>query len=558
VLSALARPGEARAATTVARQPDRRTLDKALRAFAKVVGDDWVFTSAEDVALYRDSYSLLWDEPDEKVASAAVAPSSTEQVVEVMRIANQHRVPMYPISTGKNLGYGGAGPVLPGSVVLDLKRMNRVLEVNERNAYAVVEPGVSYFDLYNYVQEHKLKLWIDCPGPGWGSLIGNALDRGLGYTLAQYRNHFEAHCGMEVVLPTGTLMRTGMGAMPNAETWQQFKTGYGPWVDGLFSQSNFGVVTKMGFWLMPQPEAFGTGKVFVNRYRDLIPLVDIMNRLEAGHVLQGFSSLSCPVIGTSIGGGPSALVPTQQDAEIMAIVNDPKGFSPERLDAVGLKKGIAFWSCDFNLYGPRKLIEAQWACAQDAFAAIPGARFELEVEPLPLSQAKIDALKDTVFFGIPTLRTYSAGPLTDYDGAAVVGHVFFSPVVPRTGEAVMAANDILGKLARSHGLPVTPIQFPNPAFERAFLFVIALPVTRDVKVNQKVRGIFKELVEVAAQHGWGEYRTSPAFYDHIMDTYSFNDHALRRFHETVKDAVDPNGILSAGRYGIWPKHLRRT
>ncbi len=41
-----------------------------------------------------------------------------------------------------------------------------------------------------------------------------------------------------------------------------------------------------------------------------------------------------------------------------------------------------------------------------------------------------------------------------------------------------------------------------------------------------------------------------------MDTYSFNDHVLRRFNETIKDAVDPNGILSAGRYGIWPKHLR--
>jgi 4-cresol dehydrogenase (hydroxylating) len=297
--------------------------------------------------------------------------------------------------------------------------------------------------------------------------------------------------------------------------------------------------------------------VYAPRYRDLIPLVDIMNRLEASHIVQGFSSLSCPIIGTSIGGGPSAMVPSQQDAEIMAIVNDPNGFSPERLDAIGVKKGLDFWSCDFNFYGPAKLIETQWSCAQDAFAAIAGARFELEIQPLPLSKEKVDALQDTVSLGIPTLRTYSTGPLTDYGGAAVVGHVFFSPVVPRTGEAVMLANDVLGKLARSHGLPVTPIQFPNPAFERAFLFVIALPVTRDIKVNQKIRKIFKELVQVAAAHGWGEYRTTPAFYDEISETYSFNDHALRRFHETLKDAVDPNGIMSAGRYGIWPRHLRR-
>ena len=60
----------------------------------------------------------------------------------------------------------------------------------------------------------------------------------------------------------------------------------------------------------------------------------------------------------------------------------------------------------------------------------------------------------------------------------------------------------------------------------------------------------------AAANGWGEYRTAPAHQDTIMATYSFNNHALLHFHETVKDAIDPNGIISPGRYGIWPKHLR--
>ena len=539
--------------------PDRNTLDKALREFSKVVGDEWVFSSKEDVALYRDPYSLLWGEPDERTASGAVAPTTTEEVVAILRIANQYRIPIYPISTGKNLGYGGAAPALPGSVVLDLKRMNRVLEVNERNSYAVVEPGVSYFDLYNHIQERGLKLWIDCPGPGWGSLIGNALERGMGYTVAQYRDHFSAHCGMEVVLPAGDVMRTGMGAMPGAQTWQQFKAGFGPWVDGLFSQSNFGVVTKMGFWLLPQPEAFGVGTVTVPRYRDLIPLVDTINRLEASHIIQGSISFSCPVAGTSLAGSPTAMVPKQQDPEIAAVLNDPKGFSPERLDELGQRKKIPFWSCDFNFYGPPKLIKAQWSCAADAFAAIPGVVCGLgDILDLPLKQTQIDALHDTVFFGIPTMRTFSIGPLTgtDFDGAPVVGHVYFSPIIPRTGEAIIAANAVLGKIVRAHGLPVTPIGFPNAAFERSFLFVVGLPVTHNAEANQKIRGIFKELIKAAAEQGWGEYRTTPAYYDEIMDTYSFNNHALRRFHETLKDAVDPNGIMSAGRYGIWPKHLR--
>src|SRR6185312_789674 len=118
----------------------------ALAGFTAAVGKDWVFTSDEDTDLYRDAYSPFFGEPEEKFVSAAVAPASTD----------------------KNLGYGGSAPVLSGSVVLDLKRMNRVLEVDEKNAFALVEPGVSYFDLYRYITDRGLKLWIDCPEPGWG------------------------------------------------------------------------------------------------------------------------------------------------------------------------------------------------------------------------------------------------------------------------------------------------------------------------------------------------------------------------------------------------------
>ena len=207
----------------------------ALEKFAKVVGKDWVFTSDEDVALYRDAFSPFQGEPEERTASAAVAPESVQQVQQIVRIANQHKVPLYAISTGKNLGYGGSAPAYSGCVVVDLKRMNRVLEVSEDNASCLVEPGVSYFDLYRHIQERGLKLWVDVPDPGWGSLIGNALDRGGGYTRSQFRNHFDAHCGMEVVLPNGELLRTGMGALPGAQSWQQYKSGFGPWIDGMLS-----------------------------------------------------------------------------------------------------------------------------------------------------------------------------------------------------------------------------------------------------------------------------------------------------------------------------------
>ena len=66
----------------------------ALRQFGEAVGKEWVFSSDEDVDLYRDSYSPFWGEPDELVASAAVAPDGVEQVQKIVRIANTYKIPI--------------------------------------------------------------------------------------------------------------------------------------------------------------------------------------------------------------------------------------------------------------------------------------------------------------------------------------------------------------------------------------------------------------------------------------------------------------------------------
>jgi len=527
------------------------TLDSALRAFESALGKEWVFSSEEDVALYRDAYSPLRDEPEERLASAAIAPSSVEEVRAVVRIANEMRIPLYPFSTGRNLGYGGAAPALSGSVVLDLKRMNRILEVSESNASALVEPGVSYFDLYRHIQERGLKVWLDPPDPGWGSLIGNALDRGGGQTAAMYRNHFDAHCGMEVVLADGDVVRTGMGAMPNSATWQQFKTGYGPWVDGIFSQSNFGIVTKMGFWLMPQPEAYLSGRVVMFKHADLIPFVDIMNYLENTQVTTGMPYLGSPLLGSDIPGAP----PNPLSPELADLLATPGGPQPAQLEAYCRKTDTGLWSGRFQFYGPREVIEAQWSYCKKRFAAIEGVRFEEgELLQMPLSAADLEG-RQKVLFGVPNLQIFSLLGRTEHS-PPVYGHVGFSPIIPRSGKAIYEAQKVFTEAAREFGLPLNPLNMPFTYWQRAFVYIFLFPITRDVETNRRNRDAFRKLVKICAEHGWGEYRTPVAYQDDVMDTYSFNNHALRRLHERLKDAVDPNGILSAGRYGIWPKHLR--
>jgi 4-cresol dehydrogenase (hydroxylating) len=533
---------------------------RALAEFEQAIGREWVFTSDEDLDLYRDAFSPFLNEPEERIASGALAPVSTEQVQQIVRIANKYRIPIYPISTGKNLGYGGSAPAYSGSVVLDLKRMNRIIEVNEQHAFALVEPGVSYFDLYRYIQEHKLKVWIDCPDPGWGSVMGNALDRGGGYTSANYRNHFDSHCGMEIVLPNGELLRTGMGAIPNAQTWQQYKSGCGPWIDGIFSQSNFGVVTKMGFWLMPEPEAYQRCTVSVPRYHDLMPLVEILNFVENSRITSGFPDLESPLLGYPPVGQIqlwNETGPPKMSAEHANLLKGAKlGYSPQ-IEAYGARAGIPYWRLWLSFHGPEEVIQAQWHAAQRHFARIQGAQFAV-VEQVKLP---VDAQQATKYhepeFGVPSLRAFSIGARTPWNPTPSKGHMWFSPIIPRTGEAIIEANRVFSEAAQSLGMPLfTTFTLPACFWERAFIFILATPVTEDPHLNKRYREGFKKLIEVGGQHGWGEYRTAPVFQHAVMDVYSFNNHVLQRFHATLKDAIDPNGILSAGRYDIWPKHLR--
>jgi 4-cresol dehydrogenase (hydroxylating) len=351
-----------------------------------------------------------------------------------------------------------------------------------------------------------------------------------------------------------------MGAVPNAKTWQQYKYGAGPLIDGLFSQSNFGVVTKMGFWLMPQPDAYLTGTVSVPKHQDLIPLVDTLNFLENSGIVNGMPQLGSPLLG-------GFFSPVGSELRDMLSRNA----STEELEAYAKKQGSGYWSCTVKFYGPVKTIQANWEYCQEKFSAIPGATFENgEMYKFPLSPAEIeDVTRNQAAgsrsatlpeFGIPSLTMFSIGARTETNPNPGAGHMWFSPIIPRSGEAIFEANRVFADAAKQLDLPLNAVGFslPTTYWNRAFIFLFGLPVTKDVETNKKNRAKFEQIVKICAEHGWAEYRTPPAYQEAVMDTYSFNNHALRRFHETLKDAVDPNGILAAGRYGIWPKHLRKA
>ena len=509
-------------------------FDAALREFEAAVGAEGFVGDAPGVGAFRDPFAhASWHDYD---PSAVLLPATVEEVQAILRIANAHRVPLWTSSQGRNNGYGGAAPRVGGAVVLSLRRMNRVLEVNEESAYALIEPGVRFFDLYDHLRATGSKLWMSVPDLGWGSVTGNTLDHGLGYTPTG--DHPGSQCGMEVVLPDGDILRTGMGGMANPKAWQVYKRGCGPSPDGLFMQSNFGVVTKMGLWLMPPPDCYMPGWLQLKRDSDLELLLDRLRPLMLNGTIANQPMIINAVCGISAFTDRSAWY-------------GGDGPMPEEvIEEIARQPGLGRWVMRFALYGDETIVERQRVLVEDALGTIPGATLSFskyDGRNLP----ELENPHERVQAGIPSM---ALDQMTRWYGGEKGGHIGFSCVAPITGADGAALRDLVrGGLNRA-GLDYSGVII----VQRRSMIHVGL-VVFDTENEPQARAAYdacKALVAPAAKLGYGEYRSHLDFMDLVAEQYDYNGHAQRRFAETIKDALDPNGILSPGKQGIWPRVYR--
>lgn len=504
-------------------------LMSALNSLREALGAAGVLTEESELAQYRDPFPVL--EADHFSPSAVVLPHTVEEIQEIVRIATSSGLPLSPISTGKNLGFGGAAPRLPGAVIVDLRRMNRILEVSEKFGYALVEPGVTYFDLHQHLQRHGSRLMLDVPDLAWGSIVGNTLERGVGYT--PYGDHLSIQCGMEVVLADGDVVRTGMGALPGSNTWQLFKYGYGPQFDPMFTQSNFGIVTKMGIWLMPRPAGYQAYMITLPREEDLGPFVDALRPLRLDGTISHVPTLRSLLLDAAAVAPRSAFHP------------GPGPIPDSAAGKISDDLGIGRWNFYGALYGPDAMRAATWSVIRDAFSGIPGAGFHFAGEhpsPVLATRAKIMA-------GLPNLETYDI--LQWHDNG---GHIDFAPVSPATGEDAMRQYE----LARDRCLEAGKDYMGNFIVGRREMHHICMLMfdTASSEDRATTLELCRTLIKEAADLGYGEYRVHPALMDDIAATFSYHDGSLMRLSEKVKDALDPAGVLAPGKQGIWPRHLR--
>jgi len=208
-----------------------------------------------------------------RIPDAVVRPCSTQHVAKVLQFANTHKIPVYPRGAGSCLT-GGAIP-LHGGIVLDLTRMNKILEIIPENLTATVEPGVVTQTLQNEAAKHKLFYPPDPASAAFSTIGGNVAECSGGITGLKYGVTRDYILGLEIVLADGSVIHTGRKTI-------KCVTGYD--LTRLFvgSEGTLGVFTQITVKLLPLPETVETLLGFFSSSQDAVKTA---NQIIANNLL---------------------------------------------------------------------------------------------------------------------------------------------------------------------------------------------------------------------------------------------------------------------------------
>jgi 4-cresol dehydrogenase (hydroxylating) len=485
---------------------------------------------------------------------AILRPGTRGEVQECVRIANRFRTPLYPISSGKNWGYGSRVPVCDG-VLLDLGRLDRIVDFSEELAYVTIEPGVTQRQLHEFLRDRNSRLWMDATGASPDcSIIGNTMERGFGHT--PMGDHCGNACGFEVVLPTGECLETGFSRFAGSQTGAVHRWGVGPSLDGLFSQSNLGIVTRMSIWLMPAPESFQAFFFVCREQGGLGAIVDALRPLRLNGTLRSVMH---------IGNDYKVVTATRQFPWSQTAGETP--LQGDAMEHLRRTMNIGSWNGSGGLYGTQAQVrEARRQLRRALAGKVDRLQFVDDrmlgfmkrfAKPFRLITGwdvsrtiGVIAPVYNLLKGVPTdaplastyWRKKTAPPAQMDPDRDRCGLIWCSPVVPNTGAHITCVTELAERILLAHGFE--PQMSISLATERASICVITISYDRSVSgEDERALACHEELMTELIARGYPPYRLGLPSMGCLDAECAYGD-TLR----ALKAALDPNGVVAPGRY----------
>ncbi len=415
-----------------------------------------------------------------------VRPLTVQQVQAVQKTAHAERVPLWV--TPNASGNGLLAPEVDSEPVLvDLSRMRSIISIDKDSAYALVEPGVSYRELSAALRAKGHDFWIDSGRNDADSILGGIWDRSFGYTA--YSDNLMMQCGLEVVTADGAQVRTGMGAFPKGDCWQLFKLGFGPYVDGSFTQSGLGIPTKVGLWISPAPPAYRPFALRIDDEETLVAAVEIMRDLRINMVV------------------PNAVVVIDGDSERTLLGGNP-----------------APWNVYGALYGLPKNVDMLWGMLN----GVAGKLAKVRLEDLATATDSAAAARAALMQGKPVAEwpRYEKSV-----GSRYLRLVFASPI---EGNKALHFAKRTREIAQAAGCGVVIEQGTS---WRALLGEVLL--SYEEGGVQRAFECGNALIREWAAQGIGVVRADPVFRKTAMATYS--DPGFNKLQALVTGAINSTG-----------------
>ena len=213
-----------------------------------------------------------------------VRPSNKNQIISLVKKCQIKKIKLYVYSTGNNWGYGSKNPVCDGCLLVDLSDMKNIINYDFRVGNVVIEPGVTQGSLCDYLLGANDEYIINATGAGPNcSVIGNCLERGFG--VGYFNESFDTVISLEVVLPNGDLIETGYSHFKDSNVSGIRSFGIGPDLNGIFAQSNLGIVVSAKIKLQKKPEYCELMVCGLKSYDSVFSVVDKISDLKSNNIL---------------------------------------------------------------------------------------------------------------------------------------------------------------------------------------------------------------------------------------------------------------------------------